>query len=158
MKVIFLDIDGVLNSQDFIIATHLKGILPDDKIDSAAVARLNQITDETGAIIVVSSTWRLHYLWRKNTEGLKSLLKEEGITGTILGVTPDHQRYRGRGGEIQDWMDHCGQSIESFIIIDDSDDMDHLLPRLIRTGFQRGLQDEHIEAAISMLGKAHSIV
>jgi len=159
MKVVFLDIDGVLNSQDFIIATHLKGILPDDKIDPEAVARLNQITDETGAIIVISSTWRLHYLWKKNIEGLKKLLKEEeGITGTILDVTPDHQRYRGRGGEIQDWMDHCAQPIESFIIIDDSDDMDHLLPRLIRTGFQKGLQDEHIKTAIEMLGKKSSIV
>ena len=153
MKVIFLDIDGVLNSQDYMVRQYMMGVLPDDKIDPDAVARLNQITDATGAVIVISSTWRLHFLWRKNSEGLKVLLKEEGITGTILDVTPDHQKYRGRGGEIQDWMDHCGQPIESFVILDDSDDMDHLIVRLIRTNFRDGLQDVHVKQAIHMLGK-----
>jgi hypothetical protein len=153
MKVVFLDIDGVLNSQNYMTQQYVMGILPDDKIDPDAVVRLNQITDATGAVIVVSSTWRLHYLWRKNSEGLKVLLKEEGITGTILDVTPDHQKYRGRGGEIQEWMDLCGQPIESFVILDDSDDMDHLIVRLIRTNFMDGLQDVHVQKAILMLGK-----
>ena len=45
MKVVFLDFDGVINTHE-------------GAWDSAAIARLNRITDATGAVIVVSSSWR----------------------------------------------------------------------------------------------------
>jgi hypothetical protein len=49
MKVIFLDIDGVLNSGKYII--RLDGLFdnPTHQMDPEAVVRLNRITDETGA-------------------------------------------------------------------------------------------------------------
>ena len=62
MKVIFLDIDGVLNtSQTFIeidnefIKTGKRRI----EIDLDRVELLKEIVDATGAVIVLSSSWRL---------------------------------------------------------------------------------------------------
>lgn len=156
MKVLFLDIDGVLNSRTYLKFCYDQGVLPDDKIDPAAVARLNQITDATGAHIVVSSTWRLPYVWNKNVDKLVTLLQKTGIKGDILGATPDHNRSHGRGGEIQDWMNRCkldGIQIDAFVILDDDDDMGDLSKFLVKTTFADGLQDVHVQAAIAILNQ-----
>ncbi len=156
MKVLFLDIDGVLNSRTYLLFCYNQGVLPDDKIDPAAVARLNQITDATGAHIVVSSTWRLPYVWNKNVDKLVELLKKHGIKGDIIGATPDHKRSHGRGGEIQDWMNRCkldGIQIETFVILDDDNDMGNLDKFLVQTKFSDGLLDVHVQAAIDILNK-----
>jgi hypothetical protein len=153
MKILFLDIDGVLNSRTYLMVCYKQGMVPDDKIDPDAVKRLNQITDATGASIVVSSTWRLPYVWHNNVADLRKLLKKVGITATILGATPDHQRSHGRGGEIQDWMDNCGQQIDSFVILDDDNDMGKLDKFLVKTTFTDGLQDVHVKAAVEILNQ-----
>ena len=61
MKVIFLDIDGVLNSETFSKDNHkvylaTGEIKPD--VDEKAVQRLVTIIKETNAKIVLSSSWR----------------------------------------------------------------------------------------------------
>lgn len=48
-KVIFLDIDGVLNDEEHTSESYL---------DSMMVGRLKRIIDETGAEIILSSSWR----------------------------------------------------------------------------------------------------
>lgn len=64
MKIIFLDIDGVLNHEDFYRERFEKryddGAIehPYSEIDPKTVQRLNKIIEETGANIVISSTWR----------------------------------------------------------------------------------------------------
>jgi hypothetical protein len=156
MKVLFLDIDGVLNSRKYLKFCVTQGILPDDKIDPEAVARLNQITAATDAKIVVSSTWRLPYVWNKQLDRLVALLQKNGIKGDIIGMTPDHQRSHGRGGEIQDWMRRCkldGIQIETFVILDDDNDMGDLDKFLVQTTFSDGLLDTHVQAAIDLLKK-----
>ena len=57
MKVIFLDIDGVLNS----IAFDRERINEQGNIDETRLPLLKQILDETGALIVLSSLWRKHW-------------------------------------------------------------------------------------------------
>jgi len=56
MKVNFLDIDGMLNSGQYIKVLDGDFDVPINQMDPVAVARLNTITDATGAKIVVSST------------------------------------------------------------------------------------------------------
>lgn len=153
MKVLFLDIDGVLNSHDFWKRCQELGIVPDDKVDPLAVERLNRLVDATGAKIVVSSTWRLPYVWSKKLSSLIGRIQKLGITGEIIGMTPDHCKAYGRGGEIQAWMDHCDEEIESFVILDDDSDMDHLMGYLVQTKMTDGLQDHHVETAIQILNK-----
>lgn len=156
MKILFLDIDGVLNSHEFWIRCRELGLIPDDQIDPQAVERLNRLTDATGAKIVVSSTWRLPYVWNKQLAMLVTRLQKVGIKAEIIGMTPDHQKQYGRGGEIQAWMLQArqdGMDIESFAILDDDSDMGNLMDYLVKTTMAYGLQETHVEAVIQLLSK-----
>ena len=61
MKIIFLDIDGVLCTAKSVglLKTNIDGRLA-KQFDPDCVVRLNHITDATGAQIVISSSWRLY--------------------------------------------------------------------------------------------------
>lgn len=148
MKIIFLDIDGVLNSHEWIHANqHLFNagrLFMHQNVDRTAVARVQQICDATGAKIVISSTWR-----RLNTlEQLQNVLRNHGLASEVIGTTPILSDFRGK--EIQQWLDNNGP-IESFVIIDDDGDMLHLMDRLVKTSFDTGLQDRHVSQAIETL-------
>ena len=122
MKVIFLDIDGVLNSQDWyryrrdnIAMDAVEGQYPFYEFDPRAVARLNRIIEETSAKIVVSSSWRSG----QTVESLQKLLDSVGVVGEVIGLTPhlwcrkpyaDMDGYRvPRGCEIDWWLDNYGE-------------------------------------------------
>ena len=122
MKVIFLDIDGVLvNRKSLMEASgiHAKG-------DESCVAALNRIIGETDANIVVSSTWRTFGPMK-----MKDFLHGWGVRARIIDCTPDLSRQEGklyiakvRGDEIQAWLDsYTRYPVESFVILDDDTDM-----------------------------------
>jgi hypothetical protein len=148
MKIIFLDFDGVLNSHKWMEANqHLfdaQQIFMHSDVDREAVARVDRICKETGAKVVVSSTWRLF----NTVERLQEILKNHGFTGEVIGRTA-HLGGK-RGGEIGKWLNEHGP-VESFVILDDDGDMVHLMDRLIQTSFDLGLQDKHADIAIAML-------
>jgi hypothetical protein len=111
---------------------------------------LNRITEETGAKIVVSSVWR--------TDGLmkcRENLHSWGVVAPVIGVTP--RLYEGynqlpRGLEISKWLEEYDrEEVESFVILDDDHDMEHLLPFLVHTPFETGLTEEHADLAIKIL-------
>jgi hypothetical protein len=117
MKVIFLDIDGVLNvisqgRDDFgsIFHPHL-------------IENLKTITDQTGAKIVISSSWRSNGL-----TGFQEMWKHRNYPGEIIGLTPYLRFERSfqqmpRGCEIKEWLEEHHGLIESYVIIDDDIDM-----------------------------------
>jgi hypothetical protein len=161
VKIVFLDFDGVLNSR----ASHGKAdmVHPDDVsvrlgmrgLDLVHVPPLNQILRESGAKIVLSTTWRILY----PLERLTALLEWLGVEAPVVGVTPrgafDPKRglYMSsvRGLEIQDWLDnHPG--VTDFVILDDSSDMAHLMPKLIQTDDATGLTQAHVAPALRLLG------
>lgn len=143
MKVVFLDIDGVLvNRASLIKASGLKATA-----DPQCVAALNKITDTTGAAIVVSSTWRLLGL-----DAIRAKLNEWGVKAAVLDITGD--LYTSRGVEIVDWMcrwKSAGNEIDDFVILDDDADMGHLIGHLVRTRFERGLTEADAQRAIKAL-------
>lgn len=155
MRIVFLDIDGVLNSRALVersLAPHAPGIglLAED-----AVARVERLCVDAGASIVVSSTWRLAF----ELPVLHEMLRAKGLaTTTILDVTPMIPRKRGRGQEIQLWLDTAararGGSIEGMVILDDEPDMLHLTPWLVLSSFETGLTDAHVVAAKAVLTRA----
>lgn len=143
-SIIFLDIDGVLNSLAFIKEPSFTGGLVG--IDPKAVAHLNRLVEATEACIVISSTWRI-------LDSLKSIRRDIRNAGgsayiQIIDKTPTGGPFRGN--EIQRWLD-AHPNITNFIILDDDSDMEHLTPYLIQTNWETGLQDKHVEAAIKML-------
>lgn len=146
-KLIFLDVDGVLNCAStrtpFVDADGIEtGMIG---IERQFVDRVNAITDATGASIVVSSTWRFF-------DGIYMILRHAGITGHVVGMTP--RTSSGiRGHEIQQFLDEGHEQPTVFVILDDSRDMAHLMPHLVNTSWQTGLQDEHVQDAIQRLGR-----
>ena len=158
MKVIFLDVDGVLNYRDCFLERHRVNNAP-LIWDKDCVNELNRIIKETGAKIVVSSTWRIlddHY---------KALTTEMGIEGEFIGKTKSHlpiTKPEGtcRGDEIQDWITtfciETNNAPGNIVILDDDSDMGDLLPYLVQTSFhKKGLTKELADEAIVMLNKGY---
>ena len=131
MKIIFLDIDGVLNYMSHFKSVKGKG---EDKtyfFCKECVSRLNKITDKTGAKIVLSSTWRKG----KTLEQLKDLFELVGITGELIGKTPtlyfeNWSQSVPRGCEILHWIQEnkgiLGTNLlnwKDYVILDDESDM-----------------------------------
>lgn len=115
MKLIFLDVDGVLNSIESMIVFADSGreLCP---IRCGLVGRLIR---ETGAKVVVSSAWRTG-----KVEKTKEVLEKAGagcIVPHIIGETG--QGYDGhRGTQISEWIKANGEP-EAWVILDDDSDM-----------------------------------
>lgn len=155
MKVLFLDFDGVLNSDRWMRAqpptTNFLRV-----VDKVAVARLDRIVERTGCVIVVSSTWRI----LNSLANLRSILIEAGLSHcTVIDKTttedcgPEGEERWWRGHQIQRWLDEHEGQVESFCILDDDSDMAHLMPKLVHTTWESGMLDEHVEQAVKMLGE-----
>lgn len=146
IKVIFLDVDGVLNSQEYWDRVGNAFRERFNQIDVDKIVLLNQIIEATQAKIVISSCWRLlHY------EELLDILSKKGLVGEIIGMTPSLSLVRGL--EIQKWLDG-NPNVTRFVILDDSDDMEHLDGHLIQPNFySNGLKLKHVEAAIVHLNR-----
>ena len=131
MKVVFLDIDGVLNHYYWYRERKDKSNVshPLSEFDPKSVSYLNNITDTTGAKIIISSSWRFD-------PEIINILRAAGVTGEIIGCTPDLYNTYGslcRGKEI-DAVSNKRTDIERYIILDDDTDMEeHQLPYFIKT-------------------------
>lgn len=155
MKIIFLDIDGVLNSERWLMS--LGEAWNRTHIDPAAVAVLNQVVRATDAVVVISSTWRKMH----TKAAIRGFLKDAGFTGTVIGITPDFNklaRYERptkdgsfvRGDEIAEWLKDR-PDIESFVILDDDSDMGALKHKLVQTTSTDGLLMAHLPLILSQL-------
>jgi histidinol phosphatase-like enzyme len=156
MKILFLDIDGVLNSGKYIKRADVDFDDPKYQIDPDAVVRLNAITQLTGAVIVVSSTWRNAFRIDgiEHLDKLQECMASYGITGQVIGMTPDKPNAvrNRRGKEIQLWIDDHFNEIEKFVIIDDDVDMGRLRANQVKTLFEDGIEDQHVRQIVSILG------
>lgn len=179
MKIIFLDIDGVLNSSDTFIKSkkmwETTGNWPLE-IDEFRIEYLKQIIDETGAKVVLSSSWRKDFeminnmVEPKNEKGLEfqNILKKYNIElYDILGK----QYKKTRGDLITKWLSEHGE-VESFIIIDDetTELIGFIDKELIKTSFLEdgvmlknmddcmGLCECHVSQAINILNKKEKVL
>jgi hypothetical protein len=150
--VIFLDIDGVLNVKVPRGKAQFHGrnagpvrraLVP--TFIPSAIDNLNALLGETGALLVLSSSWRL----RGN---VLTVLESQRITG------PWHSNWRtgngggDRGSQIQRWLDsndHC-----DYVIFDDWPAGMHIHgSRFVRTNFRTGLTLANIEMARQILAR-----
>jgi len=138
--IIFLDIDGVLNCKTTV--DRIRGCYG---IDPEKVALLNKILRFTGAKVVISSTWRI--LWRM--DNLLAVLQSRGFEGGIIGKTP--RRLSGfRANEIDAWMETNNYHGPFLILDDDADAHAHHPQWGIRTSFEEGLTQAHVDRAFEM--------
>ncbi|MBE6727289.1 MAG: hypothetical protein E7562_01430 [Ruminococcaceae bacterium] len=151
MKFIFLDIDGVLNSQKY----DLSRGEDDGNIDVTRLPLLKRIVEATNAKIVLSSSWRK--AWEKDL----SLCDEIGIELNRIFLKFGIQIYDKtpviglRKSEIEAYLQN-NANVESFVILDDmllgwGDYGEFLVHTNPMVG--RGLEERHINAAIEILNK-----
>ena len=125
MKILFLDIDGVLNSTSSCIA--YKGFGSPWRISSknelkfsdVSMNILKRIIDEFDFHIVLSSTWRTSLTHEQFIHMMK--LYDIDVSEHFLGFTPELDTIRGL--EIQHFIDSNKLEMEDYIILDDDSDM-----------------------------------
>jgi len=167
IKIIFLDIDGVVATPDY---------LKDGQwaLNPEKQEILGKILKLTGAKIVLSSSWRLHTL-----EDTKAKMKEEGFlfVDDIIGVTIRAYHYIDksskihlsipRGVEIQQWIDthihsENGKNFKrkklgidyQYVILDDDTDMLYTQRNnFVNTNSEKGLDMYCSAKAISILSR-----
>lgn len=119
MKIIFLDIDGVLNSVDFAERNYKetgKGLFMYDFLDPFAVDSMKKFLDKHPDIrLVISSSWRYG-----DVHETVDFFRSNGMSPLadyVIGDTP--RSYSGeRGKEIQWFMEHIGTDVMGDFIID----------------------------------------
>lgn len=138
MKVIFLDIDGVINNAT--TSERFEGFIG---IDPALVEIFNKLIQDTNARVVLSSTWRLDKNWRETMARHKIKCVFLGATPRLY--TPGQPRVE-RGEEIKQWLEeNANYNITNYAILDDDSDMLEGQP-LFKTSWQTGLTPEIAEA------------
>ena len=156
MKVIFLDIDGVLNCE------HTKQRIPDGSgfvgIEDNKVELLARLVQKTGAEIVLSSSWKGGWSQYDGCESYGDYLnmKLAQYDLYIMDKTPTIRSGWDRSGEIKSYLtDH--PEIDAWVVFDDEwfsgFKEDGISPHLVRTSWKEGLKKSHIKVAEKMLNK-----
>lgn len=157
-KIVFLDVDGVLNSTRSCVALGGYGFFPrrgrmegvvdfvkEAKLDPIAVLLLNRLVKESDAHVVISSTWRMGSTIEEFNSLFAAYVPDNVIK--VVGMTPVFSK-GVRGDEIQDWINGNLQSVDKFVILDDDSDMlPHQLPSFVQTDHACGLSHENFMQA-----------
>lgn len=138
--VLFLDIDGVLNTTRTFIYVNQNN-LPINTLDPVACSLLRYIQQETNCKIVISSTWRI-------LSSLEEISQAIGIG--VKDKTPEIPS-RHRGSEIDIWMKENYYPPKYAILDDDSDMLESQIEHFVKTEFNDGLLWKHVEKIIRLL-------
>lgn len=152
MKVIFLDIDGVLNSLRSCVALGGYPFPGRSKerdwhlFDEVAVGLLRRAVRKTGAVCVLSSSWRLGM----DVPELKDLADRLGVP--IIGKTRDTYGSERRGPQIRDWLLSNPEVDRYAILDDDSDMMPEQMPYFVKVFYDEGFSYAQHKQLIDVLG------
>jgi hypothetical protein len=156
MKIIFLDFDGVMDTAYYDHMLSKQGLPGNDPygtvFDPNCVHNLRRIIDNTGADIVVSSSWK-HFMTYKE---FLEMWDARGLPGFVTDVTPIPEMRRNRGDEIDAWLNECNVECQ-YVIIDDLDGSnfnEHQIPRLLVVNPFFGLDEDTAERAIYLLNNS----
>lgn len=152
-NIIFLDIDGVLNNHRFL--SHNQNLKPElqRNIDGKKVVLLKEIIAQTGAKIVLSSSWRKMYndlLEPLSPEAaeIRSALEDKEIE-----IWDKTDNCRDKADAIINWLNRNRDVTNQYIVIDDDP---VLLSRfaesdIVRTSYYIGLSSREVSQAIDKL-------
>ena len=153
MKILFLDFDGVMDSESYNHMLKKQGKPLKDKygtiFDPLCVKNIKYITDQTGASIVVTSLWKRIMSYGDIVE----LWGYRELPGFVTGVTPNLGKGFCRGDEIDAWLEECRTDVQ-YVIIDDLRAKyfnELLLSRLLKVDPIMGIVEDTAERAIELL-------
>jgi hypothetical protein len=117
MKILFLDMDGVLNDHSHNLSNHYCGI------KSECVENLNLILKTIPNLyLVISSAWRYIVLKGAMTvKGFEYLLLVSGVDckDKVIGITSSDEEINSRGGQIRVWLNENKHRVSRYVILDD---------------------------------------
>ena len=151
-KILFLDIDGVMNSKLY-FKNSFNPDEDDSRFDVYSVYLVKKLVEEFSLKIVITSHWRSGMVEKLMSElkrnELMSFLHKDSFTPIL--------RSAQRGIEIKAWLDsHPG--INDYIIIDDNENMlEEQKCRFVKTDAFAGLLDENYYDAREILLSAESV-
>lgn len=139
MRIVFLDIDGVLND------CSSKGVFDDSSTDEFCIAVLNEVIRRTNSKIIIISSWKDNF----DLEIIVELLYNRGILlDSIIGAT-EKDVHKEIG--IKNFL--TKNNVEKYVILDDSIELqDQALKNFcVRTASHIGLMPEHMDQIIKIL-------
>lgn len=167
-KVLFLDLDGVLNTEDYFASLKDKGLLTEDSFGNLfspeAVENLQKIIKATGAQIVVSSSWRFAGLG-----ALKLMWKERSLPGNLYDITSLHvaddyirahmddqsfdfyeEMTSAREMEISAWLQEHPEAT-NYVILDDLDSFRQHEAHIVKINPKTGITTADAKQVITIL-------
>ena len=145
MKLIFLDIDGVLNDHSFNYESQSLSL------KSECIWCFNQILNNINVSVVLSSAWRyMIHGGDISLKGFEYLLRTHGVSSkiNIIGVTVLDELIQNRVDQIQYFIENC-KHIEKYVVLDDIDF--GWKSNFYKTNPYLGLQRKDIDPIIGML-------
>lgn len=166
MKVLFLDVDGVLNSTEDWIESKLLGHEHNSgtrHLSRAKLALLCMIIKHTGCRVVLSSTWRLHYSIEDFLEMLVAQagpLSEKYFNDEVFIGSTGNMRGFDRADEVFSYL-VARPEVTSFCILDDNDQgfSTHYLlkDKFVQTDKDHcGMSVDDAYNCITILGEQHA--
>lgn len=158
MKVIFLDVDGVLNSEEFYEKNQGRFLIDPDSIKA-----LRRIVEETQAILVLTSSVRGSWSKEESEIDPSIMFLIDALAAEGLSIT-DKTKVSSdfsRASEIADWILRYPGNIDGYLILDDNDsefEKYRLHHHWIQTDFEKnGLTWYHVGPAIDILSHGGGI-
>ncbi|MGM9878237.1 MAG: HAD domain-containing protein [Bacilli bacterium] len=150
MNIIFLDVDGVLNSTKKLIKiSNLTG-KPYSEInypfDENCMNNLKYLVEKTDSYIIISSSWRKQNDMRNR---LLEELRKYDLENRIIGYT---KALGNKADEIREYILSSCHNI-NFIVLDDDKKLENMIDNLIITDSYYGLSKENVDTAIRLLRK-----
>lgn len=166
-KVLFLDLDGVLNTERNVRALQNEGKPVTDEygylFDEAAVNNLALIIKQTGARIIISSSWKFLGL-----DKLQSMWEKRKLAGKIVGMTPnkssddflldvdleksDDIYLMCKGQEIKEWLAGNADANIRYAILDDEQCvLEEQKAHFVQVDSRTGITEENAVDVIRML-------
>ena len=132
MKLLFLDIDGVMTADE--------GTINNEKLysfSSSCVEVLNEILSSNNVKIILTSSWRTVF----DVEKQCRIFKENGVKQLPMGQTKD-LGYKHRNLEIKNYLEN--RKVESFVILDDMY-LEGFDDNFVLIDLRKGLSEENVE-------------
>ncbi len=167
-KVIFIDFDGVLNTENYQAQLRAEGKSGWDEFgqlfDPKSVENLKTVLDSVpGAVLVINSSWKF-----EGFDRMLSLWKARRLPGKIHSVTPNYvpqdlleidlenfdniAMLSGKGNEVKQWLELYGGKDCRYVIFDDLPDfLPEQKEHLICTNPKVGITKEDAVRAIELL-------
>lgn len=150
MKVLFLDMDGVVNSQEDQMKGLFKTVFPVEPYKAFLVGKIQLDTD---CKVVLSSSWR------SDPESVEQINKQLVPLLDITGHQPrDPTLPPGiencqRGREIKEWLDNHPEVTQYAILDDENDMLPEQQDNFFKTTWAKGITPEIADNVIKHLNK-----